>query len=631
MRNQVKICQETKNDRALTTYSILRSTMKQIAQAPGMDHEIRARSALGDYDGALAVANQVPLLSQRLRLLAILADSLSNRPGFQIEPLVKEIAELLPQINVSDLPSEEIIDIAIDLYPVDAELALGLLKKVIQNDMDDSSFEVAVARIRLAAIQSKSVGKPNNGGESHHLVPKPQLLDQKLRRLLEVSRIFFNAKSASELLAATKVMEDPSDRLFIHRKWISQHPFREDALDVVESSISDAITVSKFVPNASFYREISTPLPYSKDPERRNKLVAILDGQQPVIARKGPSVDYVRLQLHLAQCNYVDNDFSRAASRLEDTYLEIVEPITELETRITCLAWFAAELHRFDSSGVLDNYTQIKELVDSEREKTLATILTHGADQFVILSSAIEALSLYLPSVAMEMASRLNTIERRNAAFLHVIMSMCSAKTITPCAAQSFEILGSIEPGFNLDTAIRTVTERFCLDIKENRREISDVQGLVNRLDDCASSSVRAECLAEIAVAVVDRSESTQLSNLVDQRLCEEFSSIQGPSEKYRVACGLISTLRLARPELAKGIFKYLADHNRGILKSESVEEGLFYVLDLLVKATSGLARAELLERNDLQQVCKLVSRAPDPYMKICLFSTLGFFLPDYA
>ena len=160
LQNAIKICHETKNDRALTTYSILRSIMKQIVHATGVDHEVRARGALGDYDGALAVANHVPLLSQRLRLLAVLADSLSNRPGFQIEPLVKEIAELLPQINVSDLPSEEVIDIAIDLYPVDAELALGLLKKVIQSDMDDSSFEVAVARIRLAAIQSKSVGKP---------------------------------------------------------------------------------------------------------------------------------------------------------------------------------------------------------------------------------------------------------------------------------------------------------------------------------------------------------------------------------------------------------------------------------------------------------------------------------------
>ena len=628
IRQAIKICHQTRNDRALTTYSILRSIMKQIAHATGVDHEIRARSALGDYEGALAVANDVPLLSHRLRLLAVLADSLSHRRGFQIDQLVEEIAELVRQINVSDLPSEEIIDIAIDLYPVDAGLALGLLKKVIHSDLDDSSFEVALARINLTAIQSKSAGdEPSDGGESHHPVPRPLLLDQKLRRLLEVSRIFFEAKSASDLMAATKVIEDPSARLFIHRKWVSQHPFREDALDVVECSINDAITLSHFVPNASFYREISTSLPYSKDLDRRNRLVAILDGQQPVIARKGPSVDYVRLQLHLAHCNYVDKDFSRAASRLEDTYLEIVESITDLEKRITCLAWFAAELHGFDSSGVLHAYTQIKELIDVELEKTLGAILDHGADQFAILSNAIEALSLYLPRLALKMASRLNTIERRNEALLHITLTMCGARTITPNAALLFEILAKMEPGINLDTAIETVTDRFCSDIKENRRQIDDIQDFLALLNYCSSSSVRAQCLAEIAVAVFDRSKSSELNKLVSQRLRAEFASIQSPNEKYRLACGLVSTLRSTCPELAKEIFEYLANRDRGILISNSVEEGLFYILDLLVKATSGLARSGLMEPNDLHQVYKLLGRAPDPYMKICLFSKLAFFL----
>ena len=159
LRNAIKICHNKKNDRALTTYSLSRSIIQQISRTAGIEHEIRARGALGDFDGALAVANDVPLITQRLRLLAVLIASFSDSPGYEMKPLVDEIRELLGKIDIRELPEEEAIDIVTDLYPVDAELALNLLREIIQGGMEDFSFEVAVARIRLAALRFKKTGE----------------------------------------------------------------------------------------------------------------------------------------------------------------------------------------------------------------------------------------------------------------------------------------------------------------------------------------------------------------------------------------------------------------------------------------------------------------------------------------
>ena len=75
----------------------------------------------------LLVANDVPLLTQRLRLLAICADSLKNTPGFIVQPLLDEIQAISETIDISKLPNEEAIDIGTDLYAINPKLALDIL------------------------------------------------------------------------------------------------------------------------------------------------------------------------------------------------------------------------------------------------------------------------------------------------------------------------------------------------------------------------------------------------------------------------------------------------------------------------------------------------------------------------
>lgn len=627
LRKAITICHNQKNDRALASYSVLLSIIRQISQTTGIEHEIRARAALGDFDGALAVANNAPLFTQRLRLLAVLAASFSGSPGSQVQPLIEQIRELLKQVDINDLPNEEAIDIVTDLYPVDAKLALNLLRKITQSDIEDSSFEVAIARTRLAAIQSEATGEKSEGQSANNPVSKDLIVDRKLRRLLEESRMFYDAKSASEVLEATKSIEDPSERFFIQRKWISQHPFRDDVLDMVENAINDAITVSRFTPNATFYREISTPLPYSKEKERRGKLVAILDGQKSIIESKGPTVDYVRLQIRLAECDYVDEELSRAASRLEDLYLDSVESVDELETQITCLAWFVAELHKFDPSGKMSNYTDVKELVDDELEKTLTEILRNSANQFEILSGALEALAVHIPKAALEMSRKLNTIERRNAAFLHIVIAMCDSSTTPPDNTLLFEITDEMEEGLELDYSIKKITERLCQDIKNGAEQVTVLgEEFFCRLDKCSSAATRAECLGILATTVEPHSGSEVLRASIDQKLLAEFEFITSPREKYQIACRLIAALRATCPVLAEKIFKYLIDPDRRTT-SESAEVGLFYMLDLLTKAACALSKSKLLADKDVQKICGMIKRVRDPHLKVNLFSRLAFFL----
>ncbi len=627
LRKAIGISHESTNDRALITYSIQHSIIKQLSQTTGLEHEIRARSALGDYEGALEVANNAPLHTQRLRLLAVLVESFHDRPGFQIRPQLNEINELLRQIDISELPKEEAFDIAIDLYRVDAKLALRLFKEILQGDIEDSSFEIELARITLAAIHLKAISESHEGEDKHYSIPKELEVDLKLRSLLEASSISNHAKSASEVLEATKSMDDPNVRLYFQRKWITRHPFQDDALDVVESAINEAITVTQFTPNATFYREISTPLANSNNREHCRKLVEIFDGQQSIIRRKGPTIDFVRLQLHLAECDFVNDNQGRTVTRLEDLLFNSVESIEELETRMTCLAWFSAELHKYNPSAKSDEIAAVLELVDEELEKTLKEILENCAEQFKILSKTLDAFALYRPKTALTISRTLNTIERRNEAFLHIVVAMCRAITNSPDSNLLFEIFDEIELCSYKNSAIKEITKRLCQEIQDGKEPITIMERLFGRLNQCPSSSIKMKCLGKLAITIEKNTEFEELRNSIARELLAEFNSIENTHLKYKLACQLIATLRAKCPELANEIFRYLTAPDLGNLRSENMNKGVFYLIDLITKATWALAKSSLLTDDDIQIVCVLIEKIRDPFMRVNLFSTLAFYL----
>ena len=161
------ISHDARNDLALTTYSLLSSSILQLSNTTGMDDEIRARCALGDYDGALAIANRVPLLTQRVRLLAVMADSLSQTPGYPVQRLIAEISDLMDHIDLSQLPNEDVLDLAIDLYPVEPKLASNAFTQLLEGDVEDSAFELTIARISMAAISAKLRDKQASSAEVH--------------------------------------------------------------------------------------------------------------------------------------------------------------------------------------------------------------------------------------------------------------------------------------------------------------------------------------------------------------------------------------------------------------------------------------------------------------------------------
>lgn len=627
LRTAATICHEGRNYGALTMYSLSRSILKEVALATGMEKEIRARGAVGDMDGALAVANSAPLLTQRARLLAVAVDALSAMPGFDRGRIVEEIREIVGGIDKGELTPEEAVDIATELYAVDAGLAVGLLKEATGEDVGEDSFEVAMASVSVAAFNSRrrsddAAGR-QGGGEA---VPKDVPLDRKFRQFLNASMVFYQEKTGQEVLAATESVEDVSERLFIQRKWASKNPTRVGAITVVEAAVQDAITSASFTPNATFYREIATPLPYERDTERRRKLVAVLDGQRAVMQRQGPTVDFVRLQLCLARCDVVDGDVGRAVQRLENAYYTI-EELTDLETRASCLAWFAGELSSLGEREALEARTSVGEVVSAEFEAVLGRVVEDGAEQLTALTDALQALAVHDPERAMAVALRLNTFERRDAALLRVAFTMCSGLGDRLDADLLHRVMERIEPGPGLDAAMELSARRVREEIAEGRLDVQAWKRVVAALGRCCSAGSRVRVLAEAVASLAEKGEGPVLQSQLEAQLMAAFDAVASPREKYDVACEMVAALQPACPELARTVFTYLEGSEPTMRQSEGVGRGLWLVMDLLTKAAFALGRRNDLQDDDVRRVCGAMDKVDEPVPRMELFSALGLYL----
>ena len=626
LRNAIAISHDSQNDRALTTYSVLRSLVPQLSHTTGIDQEIRARCAMGDFAGAQSVCNSVPLLTQRLRLLAVLVHAAATSPGISTQPILDEIKELLTQVDLASLQKDEAIDVATDLYPVDPETALNLVREAIHDKADTDSMEIAMARIAVAALQSKHA--LDRSEHTDKAAPKTTevLVDERVRKFIEATRLSHSTRTGKEVLSKTAKFEEPAQRLFVLRKWILQHSTEQDILLVVETAIRESISSTSFSPTATFYREVLTPLPQIANAEARSRLISIVDAQRPLIQRRGPTVDYVRLEMLLAHCNYGDGQHDLVAHRLEDLYLETLEGIDTLETRATSFAWCLAELYAFDAVGLLDEYSQFRELVEEGLTEAVSLAIDAGADQFTILQAALDPLALFLPERALAIAKSLNTANSRNNALIHMVEVLCEASVVDPDYDLLLDLLDLVDSGRLLDTAIAAVATRLGESIKNGSATNQHIAGVLQRLYQCASASERSECLGTIAAALGEETQQEDVYSTIADRLRYDFARIGIPRLRYTVGCKLVVLLRGPCPSLAGEIFGLFSVNNEVSRVGENVDEGCFFTLDLLAKATSALAQAGLLQDEDIQRMREMISQAGDPPLRLNLSANLAFF-----
>lgn len=630
LRKAISICKEARQYEGLLAYSLSGSIIRYLSYATSINYEIGARAALGDFQGAMKVVNSVHLLTQRLRLMAVVLHAFSDVQGVQLEPVRAEFEQILSQIDWSALPTEEAISIAEDVYRIDPARSLDILDQVVGTDKGAGSLDMTLARLSLSAIKARASKELSRNSDEHDPIPDHRLIDNKLRQFLDTVSRLLEANSAQEILIAIKEIQDPSQKLFLLRKWLVQNPLRQDAIVITEHAIELAIQSTPYVPNALFYREIASPLPYGEESDRRQEVIRMLDGQNHIIKKRGPTVEYVRLQLQLVQSEWKSGLFNKAIERVSDFYFDTLDPMDQSETLLSCLSWCVSMLSTLDGCNEDQECKEVMALVTDEHDKCLNAILSDSAEQLEIVRGSLHALAVYVPEKAIAIAKRLNTETRRQAAFRVILDAMCRVTHTSLGSPAINSIVQALVDTEHYDPAIFQLTARLCSDVKEGKAKSDEITWIVDFLGKCSSAIPKCRCLASLLALLTCEDSVKDVRTRLEREIVVTFDSLASDTDKYTAACILLMELK-GKVDLCQTVVGHVLEFLSELENDRPLDSvtttGLYYVLDLLVKAARGLAKAGNLKESDIDRVCSLVDSVRDSGLQLTLYSSLAMYL----
>ena len=487
-----------RQDGDLVRFGLESSMVREIAAAQVSRAEVEALVTLEQGTEALALARSCPLREDRLHLLAVVARSEKERGTPVAEEVLDQIRLLHGQIDTEAL-GDKAIDIAADLFPCCPDLAVRLIEESssADADVDGNELDVAYVRLSIATALRQTVRQDD---QDHLEKIRDRIKNPRLRGF--AASLSDRVQSAAEVVAEVEGFESASDKLYFLRKWALEYSAREDAIDVAEYGLSALVQASAYAPNVRVLRELSTPLIHTKDTAMAQSLVSRFDGQRSTVDEQGPTEEVVRLHLNLAIAESL-YDLEACANRLVEVYL-VVDELTDLSTKSSCLARLLSALSAIESSECIEKKDNLGALSSQELERVISELLDSTAEQVGVTRRTIEAMASFDAPRAITLGERLNTAARREEALLAAVDAILENN-----------------PGIKVLNHIRTLYDRL---------------GTVDARDSVATK------VAEYLV----RSASSNRRKVVDagcQLFRELFLAVSDPTERCRILC-LLDALR---------------------------------------------------------------------------------------
>ncbi|MCY4223198.1 MAG: hypothetical protein OXF06_00010 [Bacteroidetes bacterium] len=631
LRKAITVYKNAQQYEGLLAYSLSSSTIKYLTNSENLNDEIGARAALGDFDGAMKLVNSVPLLTRRLRLMAVVLNAFSDEDGVRLDTLRSEFEAILRQFDWSSLPNDEAISIAEDIYPVDPAWGLDILNKVVGADGGEGALDLALARISLSAIQSKASDQLSRKSDDQDPIPDYRLIDNKLRQFLDAVGRVLEAKSASDILSAVTTIQEPSQKLFLLRKWSLQNSFKKDAILITERAINLSIESIPSVLTADFFREITTALPYCEEYETIEEIIKILDGQDHIIKKRGPTVEYVRLHLQIVKSDWNRGNIERAINRMDQLYCGTIDKLAESSsTQLSCLAWFISIVSTLKGVPEIDDCDTWVEISEERYNSCRNEILLNSADQLEIVQGALQALAVNVPHKACDLSSRLNTEDRQMIGYRVILDTICRSPITSPKFDTTSNILTILIATEYYDSAILQITLRLCSDVEDKKQTISEVKWIFDFFDHCNSAIIRIKCMASLLAVVTNESGCRPIKEQLEREIISTFNGIISETDKYNAACILLAKLKgkVDECELAVShVLTFLRELKGDRPLDRVTYKGLYWILDLLAKSVRGLAESGGLNERDVERVCSLIHSVNNESLKLTLNASIAIYL----
>lgn len=591
----------------LMRFCIQKAVMNELGDAQIWRSEIEARTALNDYEAAIALAQTTLIKEDRLHLLAIVCKKKREKGSNMESEILEQIKSLYNEVRDS-ITKDKAIEIASDLIFSCPEIAIDMVEKSNGNSSEENELDVAFAKLTVATlVKSENRDYPQSLDEITSKIKDPSVRD-----LYNSVHLLIGDYTADEVINEVEKLQTATNKIFLIKHWTTINKCNEFAFKVVEYGLNLTIVTTAYAPNASVLRSLAMPLPYIKDSKKALQLIRSFDSQKGAIESLGPTEDYVMLQLILAHAES-KHDFDATINRLIDVYFYISE-LRDLSTKTVCLAHLVSNLVIIDPNGLLEDKEKLHTLSTSELKESITKLLETTAYHYQVCKGIISALSKTKPEMAYDLAVSLNTEDRRDSALLGFITEAIDIK------------MNKINIGFIVSTMNKIITpelrcrafikllERLNAESDDIDLVISNTLILLNRIKEIndAEEHCKACCLIYSILSKDNESRYEGLLKNMLEDLLKTWDAIDVGWSKVNIGYKIVADLSKVSVDIGKSIFEKNEKYKEDILvDSNSTARTFISALRLAIRAYSGLLPMQLNTKFDLDRLINIIDQVP--------------------
>lgn len=594
-------------DGDLVRFSIQKSIIKELENAQIWRSEVEARMDLKEYESAISLAESTMIKEDRLHLLSIISRKMREQGLIVSTEIIEQIKEIYNEI-ASIIDREKSIEIASDLIYSCPDIAIDMVEKTNRGESGENELDWAFAKLTIATL-----AKGNSIEYSETLQSiNSKIKDPGLRNLNNSVNLLVGNYTSRQIISEVEKLDNTTNKLFFLRQWLIVNYENDNSADILQYALKLAITTTAYSPNATLFRELSTPLPFIKDINEIKLLIGTFDSQKGTAESVGPTEDYIRLQLNLAHAES-NFDFKACINRLVDIYLYISE-LHDLVIKSICLSRYVSVITVIDPEKRLEDSDGLHSMSKQELEICLNELLNTTAEHFEVSKGIIKALAKNKPEMALNIANKLNTEDRRNRAFMELIKSNLKNSIQKLDLLFLRDVLDNITDIEIKDEAITEILDR--VDYEKNCIDtiIDDLIPIITIIKDIQDADIhcKACCIGYSILSKVPENKYGSLSDSLLRELEKVWGSIETGWRKVNIGYQIVSFISKSSIDKAKYYMEKTESYKNEIsIDADSMAFSYISTLQLAARAYSGLLIRKFNSKNDLDRLCTLIDQIP--------------------
>jgi hypothetical protein len=556
------------DDPSIFRYRLIQSLAADSTTAEGRQAEITALVAVGEVRQALALARTPSFREERLRLLASALAGCIER-GLEVESALRDELRQLCLSSALDALSDDIVEIAGDVFVVDPETALQLIERFGKHSKKAHASDWVIAAF---SMRHALKGRKPHSADTNFEQLRERIADPRVRSVFEVT-VMGRAQAEEWILQRSANISDASDRLAVLRMWLGFNNRRPNAARVASAALELAVQTREYSLTVPVLRQFAAPLPYSEDKDAAARLIGQIDALIGVAPHRSPSVEYVRLQILLARTQE-KLQLDGARLRLVDLYL-FISLLKDPAIKAECLARLYAWLPRIEPDRNHDDIrAELMAIVDE--------VLQHAAYHDDVMLPLLRALVTNHSKLAFDLVGKLNTDLRRDYVRGQLIEEYARATSSKDIDKHlDHEIRSIVDPRVSVQAVIAALRQAALRKNESLARVLWPHVANIRSPEDRATASI----FFSRATFESSKAEETLLA------LTNAIQEVRNVERREAVGFAAVHELAAVDESLARRLMAWVkSDRAASGMKSSST--GLLLCVRLAARAVRGVVRA---------------------------------------